>query len=125
MGRRMAEITTLALNNRVLGDDHFHFSQNSRLAVTVMLLKSVVGYLKNSSDVDTLLMRLSRRHELIYKALLFRPLSGLEYYTQQDKEVFPAFFLDLTYLKQNPDKPVSRFLNINAPSPMKIEKIVA
>jgi hypothetical protein len=111
MGREMAEITTLILNNEVLNGAHF--SRTDRLVLALKLMKAAVEYAKNSHDVDTVMIRCNRRHEMLHKALFYRPLTGLEYYTGKDREVFPAFFLDLDFLEENGQLTGSRLWALN------------
>jgi hypothetical protein len=106
MGRQLAEVTALALNGYILNDPAHKFSHGDRLALFLKLLKTSVAYLKQSTQVDTVVTHINRRHEQVYKALLFSPLTGLEYYTGQDQESFPGFFLDLDYIGENDQKGV-------------------
>jgi hypothetical protein len=113
MGREMAEITSLVLNSDALASADIRFSRADRLILALQLMKAAVEYSMHANSVDTVVIRCNRRHEIIHKALFYRPLTGLEYYTGKDKQEFPAFFLDLDILKQHADQSGSRLWGIN------------
>ncbi len=112
MGREMAEITALVLNNEIL-EKNARFSRGDRLVVALKLMKAAIEYSMHANDVNTVVIRCNRRHEMIHKALFYRPLTGLEYYTGREKEQFPAFFLDVDVMKQQAQLSGSRLWSIN------------
>lgn len=113
MGRQMAEITSLVLNTNILLEPTLGFSKNDRLIVAMKLMKAAVEYSIHTNEVDTIVIRCNRRHEMIHKALFYRPLTGLEYYTGKDKQQFPAFFLDVDVIKHHADMSGSRLWAID------------
>lgn len=112
MGREMAEITSLVLNTELI-EKETRITHADRLVVALKLMKTAVEYSMHTHDVDTVVIRCNRRHELIHKALFYRPLTGLEYYTGKEKQEYPAFFLDVDVLKQQSTSLASRLWNIN------------
>ncbi|GEM_PF-1636642 len=79
-GRRLAEVTLLAISTQAFGKKVFSLTNLQKLIATFRLFKALFTYAR-SQGVTDLIIAVNPRHEKLYQSLTFKPMGPVRPYS--------------------------------------------